>query len=364
MTKNKLILISTGGTGGHIFPAQAVADRLVSKNYSLHLVTDKRALKYLDGDFLDMRKTVILASGANEKLSQKLLNFTLLIISSLKIMGKFFLQKPKMVISFGGYPTLPASLYAIIFRIPLILHEQNSVLGQINRLFLPFAKKLFISFPNTKNIKEKYKNKIILTGLPIRNKFIEAMNNKKIKRNRCLKILVVGGSQGARIFSDIIPKSIQNLGKSLQERIYITQQAREENIDEVISEYSKMKCKYNIKTFFDNLEELYDRHDLVICRGGASSIAELMVFKKVAILVPFAKAKDNHQLYNAKFLSENSKIILKTEEKFCSKWLSLFIADLLNNPDKIQDIQKSYNNKYKDLHLNSVNKFVRELDNI
>lgn len=363
MMKNKLI-ISTGGTGGHIFPAQAIADELINKNYDLHLVTDRRALKYLDGAFLDMQKTVIISSNVNEKLSSKLLNFTFLIISSLKIMGKFFLKKPKMVISFGGYPAFPASLYAIIFRIPLILHEQNSVLGQMNRLFLPFAKKLLVSFPSTQNIKEKYKNKVVLTGLPIRNKFIKEVSDKKIKRSKYLKILVIGGSQGARLFSDIMPEAIQNLDKSLQEKIQITQQVRKENVDEVINKYSKTKCKPIIKTFFDNLGELYNKHDLIISRAGASSTAELLIFKKAAILVPFEKAKDNHQFYNAKFLGKNSKVILKKEDEFSSKWLSLFIGNLLNNPDNLQEIQKSYNNKYKELYLNAGNKFIKEINNI
>ena len=134
-----------------------------------------------------------------------------------------------MVISFGGYPTFPTALYAIIFRVPLILHEQNSVLGQINRLFLPFAKKLLISFPDTQNINKKYDNKVILTGLPIRNKFIKELNSKKNKngkKSKHLKILVVGGSQGTGLFSHVISQAIQSLDRSLQEKIQITQQVR------------------------------------------------------------------------------------------------------------------------------------------
>ena len=363
MSENRTIVIATGGTGGHVFPAQAVTDELFVKKYSIHLITDKRGLKYLGGAFNEVQKTIIISTNFNQKLSNKLLNFTLLILSSLKIMWKFFLKKPKMVISFGGYPTFPAALYAIIFRIPLILHEQNSVLGQINKLFLPFAKKLLISFPDTKNINKKYNNKVSLTGLPVRNKFIKEFNNKKRKGSKNLKILVTGGSQGARLFSHVIPQAIQNLDKALQEKIQITQQVRKENLSEVTDIYKKTSSKYNIKTFFENINELYSQHNLVISRAGASSIVELMMFEKAAILVPFAKAKDNHQFYNAKFLSKNSKIILKEEDQFSSKWLSIFINNILGNFDNIQDIQKSYNNKYRELHLNAVSKFIKEINN-
>ena len=363
-TNNKTIIISAGGTGGHVFPAQAVAEKLHKEGYKLHFACDKRALKYCDGILNNIYKTVIISSPPQQNLSSKVLNLSLLLISTLKIMGKFCFKRPKLIISFGGYPTLPASLCAIIFRIPLFLHEQNSVLGQINRIFLPFADKLLTSFPDTQKIKDKYIEKVILIGLPVREnliKFLQEHNTKARSKVKNLRILVIGGSQGAKLFSDIVPKSISNLEKSLQRRISITHQVRKEYLDDTIDIYSKTSCKSSVKVFFDNIEELYNRHDLIISRAGASSVVEVLLFQKAAILVPFAKAKDNHQLYNAKHLSKNSKIVVKEEWQLSEKWLASYIKDCLENPERIHEMEKSYKKQLRELHINSVNKFFNEI---
>ncbi len=366
-TNNKTIIISAGGTGGHVFPAQAVAEKLYKEGYQLHFVCDKRALKYCDGILNDIKKTVILSSPPKQNLSSKVLNLSLLLISTLKIMGKFCFKRPGLIISFGGYPAFPASLCAIIFRIPLFLHEQNSVLGQINRIFLPFADKLLTSFPNTQKIKDKYREKVILTGLPIRENLIKVLQERNAKARakiKNLRILVIGGSQGAKLFSDIVPKAILNLEKSLQRKISITHQVRKEYLDDTIDIYSKASCKSSVKVFFGNMEELYNRHDLIISRAGASSVVEVLLFQKAAILVPFAMAKDNHQLYNAKYLSENSKTIMKEEKQLSEKWLASYIKDCLENPERINEMGKSYKSQLRELHVNSITKFFNEIDKI
>ena len=363
-TNNKTIIISAGGTGGHVFPAQAIAEKLYKEGYKPHLVCDKRALKYCDGEFGDIEKTIIFSTSPRQNLSNKVLNLSLLLISTLKIMYKFCLKRPKLIISFGGYPAFPASLCAIIFRIPLFLHEQNAVLGQINRIFLPFAEKLLISFPDTKRIKDKYRKKVILTGLPIRESLIKALpdHNARAKlKITNLRILVIGGSQGAKLFSDVVPEAILNLEKSLQTRVRITHQARKEYLDGTIDIYSKTSCKYDVKDFFGNMEELYNKHDLIISRAGASSVVEVLLFQKATILVPFAKAKDNHQFHNAKYLSESSKNIMKEEGQFSPKWLTSYVKDCLENPEVINEVQKSYKNQLRELHINSVNKFFNEI---
>ena len=366
-TNNKTIIISAGGTGGHVFPAQAVAEKLYKEGYQLHFVCDKRALKYCDGILNDIKKTVILSSPPKQNLSSKVLNLSLLLISTLKITGKFCFKRPGLIISFGGYPAFPASLCAIIFRIPLFLHEQNSVLGQINRIFLPFADKLLTSFPNTQKIKDKYREKVILTGLPIRENLIKVLQERNAKAKskiKNLRILVIGGSQGAKLFSDIVPKAILNLEKSLQRRISITHQVRKEYLDDTIDIYSKASCKSSVKVFFGNMEELYNRHDLIISRAGASSVVEVLLFQKAAILVPFAMAKDSHQLYNAKYLSENSKTIMKEEKQLSEKWLASYIKDCLENPERINEMGKSYKSQPRELHVNSITKFFNEIDKI
>ena len=354
MKKEKFIVLATGGTGGHIFPAQAIADKLKENNYKLHLICDQRTLPLLEGTFLKIAKSVIISPVPKSGVFSKLVTISCLLFSTLKFLWMFFKHRPRFVLSFGGYPTLPAVLSATILRIPLLLHEQNSVLGQINRVFLPYAHKLFTSFPNTKRIKDSYKNKVIITGLPVRRKIIQSTEGTNIE-SKLFKIMVVGGSQGAKLFSDVVPNAVLSLDKDLQRKIQITHQVRNNLIENTIKIYKKTHCTYRIKSFFKNIEELYQEHDLVITRAGASSVAELFLFQKACIIVPFAKAKDNHQYYNAKFLGDNSKSIVIEENNFSTIWLNNCLKNFLTNPKKVQDMEIAYNIEYTLVHLNASN---------
>jgi UDP-N-acetylglucosamine--N-acetylmuramyl-(pentapeptide) pyrophosphoryl-undecaprenol N-acetylglucosamine transferase len=299
-------------------------------------------------------KFIITSTTPQSSIVAKLTNLVALLFSTLKILWIFMRNRPKSVISFGGYPTFPAALSAVILRIPLILHEQNSSLGQVNKLFLPFARKLYTSFPNTRNIGAKYLNAVTLTGLPLRSKIIALTRYAKTQAGaQSLRILVIGGSQGTKLFSDVIPNAIATLDPILQSKIQITQQVRGELINSTNAIYHKTNCQHKIEPFFRNIAELYQQHDLVIIRAGASSIAEVMSFQKAAIIIPFAKSKGNHQYYNAQFLEENSNIIMKEEKDFTIQWLCNCLKDFLAHPEKIQDIESSYNPKYSSMHLNA-----------
>jgi UDP-N-acetylglucosamine--N-acetylmuramyl-(pentapeptide) pyrophosphoryl-undecaprenol N-acetylglucosamine transferase len=353
--KNKnLIVLSTGGTGGHIFPAQAIAEKLQSPKTDLQLICDERTLPFLNGIFLKIKIHIITSSIPRKSIVSKLITLSKLMFSTLKVLHILMKNRPKLIVSFGGYTSIPASLSAIILRIPLILHEQNSLLGQINRIFLPFARKLLTSFPNTQKINNKYKDKVLLTGLPLRNKITTFTHQSPaMGSNKTLKILVIGGSQGAKLFSDVIPNAIYSLDKTLQERIEITHQVRNNLLYSTEEVYKKTNCSYTVKSFFKNIFELYQKNDLIIIRAGASSIAELITFKKAAIVIPFAKAKNNHQYYNAKFLTEISGAIMQEEQSFNSNWLACQLKKALDNPKKFKNIEGSYNNKYTSLHINA-----------
>ena len=360
----KFIVLTAGGTGGHIFPAQAIADKLKANDYKLHLICDKRVLPLLAGSFLKIKKSVIVSPIPGLSIFSKFITISALLFGTLKILWIFLKDRPKLVLSFGGYPTLPAILSAIILRIPLILHEQNSVLGQINRLFLPYAHKLFTSFPHTRKIKSRYKNKVILTGLPLREKIIESIKKPNAKgNNNFFKIMVIGGSQGAKLFSDVIPNTILSIDKDLQNKIRITQQVRSNLIENATKIYKKTHCTYRIEPFFKNIHELYQEHNLIITRAGASSVAELFSFQKASIIVPLGKAKDNHQYYNAKFLGNNSKNIVIKENDINTDWLSNCLKTFLINPEKIQDMKVAYNRGYFLVHLNASNTIFKLLNN-
>ena len=361
ITQSKnFVVLTAGGTGGHIFTAQAIADKLEANNYKLHLICDKRVLPLLEGSFLKIAKSVIIAPALKANIFSKLITICMLLFDTLKVFWMFLKDRPKLVLSFGGYPTLPAVLSAIILRIPLILHEQNALLGQINRVFLPYTYKLFTSFSHTRKIKNRYKNKVIMTGLPLRDKVVKAIKKTNAKKdNEFLKIMVIGGSQGAKLFSDIVPRTILALNKDLQRK---TQQVRNNLIKDTTEIYKKTHCKYKIRSFFKNIHELYQEHDLIIARAGGSSIAELFSFQKACIIVPFSKAKDNHQYYNAKFLSDNSKSIIIDEVNFNVVWLSDNLKKLLMNPMMIQNMSNSYNPQYLLMHLNASNTILNILN--
>ena len=350
----RLIVLAAGGTGGHIFPAEAVAEKLREHNYDTKLICDKRVVPLLEGAFLEVEKVVVMLAAPKSSLLSKIKSIVALLFSTIKILWMFLKNRPKLVISFGGYPTLPAALSAVILRVPLVLHEQNSSLGLVNWLFLPFARHLCTSFPSTRKIKKKYSHKVLLTGLPLRNKIIKCIKHPKIQPDdRYFRILVIGGSQGAKLFSDVIPNAIAKLDKSLQERIQITQQVRNELINTTIAIYKETYCKYEVKPFFHNIAELYRQHDLVITRAGASSMAELMSFQKAAIIVPFAKAKDNHQYYNAKFLEDSSQSIVIEEKDFSINRLSNHLREFLKDPEKIRNMEAAYNLAYSSIHVDA-----------
>lgn len=357
MTKEqnkKLIVLAAGGTGGHIFPAEAVAEKLREHNYNIKLICDKRVTSLLEGAFLETERVVVTLVAPKSSLLSKIKSIVVLLLSTVKILWMFLKDRHQLVVSFGGYPTLPAALSAVILRVPLVLHEQNSSLGLVNRLFLPFARQLCISFPNTRKIKEKYNHKVLLTGLPLRNKIIKFIKHPKIQPdNQHFRILVIGGSQGTKLFSDVIPNAIAKLDKSLQEKIQITQQVRSELIDTTTAIYRKTRCAHEVKPFFNDIAELYRHHDLVITRAGASSMAELMSFQKAAIIVPFAKAKDNHQYYNAKFLQDSSQSIVVEEKDFSINWLSNHLREFLKDTEKIRNMESAYNLECSSIHLDA-----------
>ena len=364
---NKRIIISTGGTGGHIFPAQAIAEKLQEQHYKVHLICDQRALQYCNGIFYSIEKTIVFLSNPKKNLMSKILYVIFVFLSLLKIARKFFYHKPELVISFGGYSSIPASLYAVIFRIPLLLHDQNSVLGRANRILIPFATKVLLGFPIIHKIQSQYHDKVFIIGLPIRIRLLKIIQqNKKIsrKKSKILKILIIGGSQGASIFSQVVPNAISSLEKELQRKLYVTQQVRNEDMNKTTNIYNRTACKFNIQLFFKNIEKLYKSHNLIISRAGASSIIEILSFKKAAILVPLSNATDNHQFYNAQYLTKNSKAILREENQFSVKWLASLLKVFIEDKSKINEIEKSYNKDILLLHSDSISKFLNQVNSL
>ena len=309
MKKNN-ILIATGGTGGHIFPATALKERLQDEGLKVTLTADARFSRFYK---FDETNILIPAKGFNSK-SIKNVFITLLTLMHgfIKALYLIYKIKPDLVIGFGGYATYPTMLAAIIFRKEIILHEANVVIGKVNRMLLPYAKYLTTGFESINGVKEKYRNKIIYTGNPVRSKIINA---KSTKINDKLVILIIGGSGGAKIFSNIIPSMIINLPAEIKNKLSIYQQVKEEDIEKLKEIYSKEGIECEINSFFTDMDIKLSKSNLVIARAGASTIAELIELAVPAILIPLPSSADNHQYYNAKAMADKKASWLIIEEQ-------------------------------------------------
>jgi UDP-N-acetylglucosamine--N-acetylmuramyl-(pentapeptide) pyrophosphoryl-undecaprenol N-acetylglucosamine transferase len=300
---SKTIFITSGGTGGHIIPARCLAELLSSKNYQVIFFGDYKVKNYQKKQ--DQFLTKVINSSQLKKspidLFKAILQIFFGIVQSIFYLVKF---RPVYIFGFGGYASFPMLIASAIFKKKIILHEQNSHLGKVNRIFSKFSYKIATSFPNTSGINNHDLYKVILTGNPVRQEIIKlnqleyqipkkiekihSENNTKINYNLILaseffdtvtyeekiNILVIGGSGGAKIFSDVLPKTFANLPLSIKEKLVITQQCRKDLVDSTIESYKKLDLNVEVKAFFENIPEILKDVHLVIARSGSSSIAE------------------------------------------------------------------------------------------
>jgi UDP-N-acetylglucosamine--N-acetylmuramyl-(pentapeptide) pyrophosphoryl-undecaprenol N-acetylglucosamine transferase len=264
-------------------------------------------------------------------------------------------NRPDAVVGFGGYPSIPPVLAAQILGIPTILHEQNAILGRANRFLAKKAKKIAISFPNTLFCPKG----AIFTGNPVREKFkqIHYLDFPKISNNSSINLLIIGGSQGAGIFSTTIPKAIKKLPDAMQRRINIFQQCRSEFLEDAKGAYAETNvASVTLKPFFDDIEHVLQNTHLVISRSGASTIAELTIARRPAIFVPLSISLDGDQMANAKFLTENGCAWIIEQKNFNSKSLSIQLINLINNPKKISHASENMKKLYQpDADINLAN---------
>jgi UDP-N-acetylglucosamine--N-acetylmuramyl-(pentapeptide) pyrophosphoryl-undecaprenol N-acetylglucosamine transferase len=359
----KKIFIASGGTGGHIIPARALAKLLSAKNHQVLFLGDEKIKSYIRP--YDTFKSTIISSSQIKKSPVFLAKAAIKIgIGFLHSCYLFLTIRPDYVFAFGGYATFPILVAAIIFRSKIILHEQNAHLGKVNRIFAKHAYKIATSFPKTSGINSKNYGKISFTGNPLRDEILELGKlvynlpaeekendltenrmgynvllasdfKEKEKQDNLFKILVIGGSGGAKIFSEILPKAFFNLSDRLKDKIQVTQQCRPELVKSTFDQY----CSYNINIavdgFFDNMPELIRDSHLVIARSGSSSIFEFCMAKKPMILVPFAASADDHQAKNAAYLAENNAAIVISEKDFTIAKVSEVLKELMVNPQNL-----------------------------
>ena len=337
----KQIALAAGGTGGHLFPAQAVADLLID-SYQVLIITDKRGSRFLRGSLLKAKKEMLLVRGFTGSVNDKLQSLICMVISFFKLFFKFFFEKPAIVIGFGGYISVPVVLAAFLHYIPIVIHEQNAVIGRANRFLARFATVVALSFKNTAGTEKIAKYKLTYTGNPIRKQVL-TLSEKTYKKldKGIFRILVIGGSQGASLFSKVLPGSIKLLDTKIQENIYIYQQACSDLMQETQAQYWQTKSKVEIKSFFEDIENLLHKCDLVIARAGAATVVEIIAARKPSILIPFAAAQNNHQFFNAKFLADQQAAIVIEEKDLTPEILSKQLFELITNKEKFAELQSA-----------------------
>ncbi|RMF11527.1 MAG: undecaprenyldiphospho-muramoylpentapeptide beta-N-acetylglucosaminyltransferase, partial [Alphaproteobacteria bacterium] len=292
------IMLAAGGTGGHMIPAQALAMELIRRGHKPALVTDGRGMRF--APLFEGVTIFEVASGRSQGGLWGRLKALGEIVRGIFAATRLFRRfRPAAVVGFGGYPSLPAGVAAFCTGTPLCLHEQNAVFGRTNRLLARVARLIALSFEDTRRVPAG--RRTVVTGNPVRSE-IRALRDRpypEFSADSLMRILVIGGSQGARILSDVVPAAISTLPRALLDRLQITQQCREEDLDRVRDRYAELGVAAQVMTFIDDLPARLEWTHLVIARAGASTVSELAAAGRPAVLVPLAHATDDHQSANA-----------------------------------------------------------------
>ncbi len=324
------VALAAGGTGGHLFPALALAEAMIEQKVHPLLVCDQRTKEFVSGEFAKIDSIKIFAPKPTPNIFKKIYNCFKLIFAVFHVYKFLKISQAKAVIGFGGYPSFPTLIAAILLRLPIYIHEQNAVMGRVNRMFARIAKNVFLSFENTLKVPKNRNKKSIITGNLIRKNIVNNIKPKNFDNNN-INLLVIGGSQGSKLLSEVVPQAIQRLDISLQKTLSIHQQSAYPIIPAIEDLYAKTSCKsIVIRPFFDDIGALMKSADLVICRAGASTVCEVAIMQLPAVFVPLKIARDNHQYYNAKHLADKGAAYIVNEDDFNENTLASLLNDLLN----------------------------------
>lgn len=327
-----------GGTGGHLFPAMALAEELRRRGHVIHLMTDHRVESY--GGHFPAREIHIVPSatpslGNPLKFAAAGFRIAWGIAVALQKLGRI---RPDAVVGFGGYPVFPPFVAAALRHQPGVLHEQNAVMGRANRALARFARAIALSFAETRHA-AAYAARTVLTGNPARDRVREIAAARRYAPPEAggrLRLLVFGGSQGARAFSDLVPPAIALLPEPTRLRLDIVQQCRPEDLDRVAAVYRDLKVDVTLESFFSDLPERMIAAHLVICRSGASSVAELGVLGVPALFVPLPGSIDADQKANAGEFERAGAGWLIEQVNISPQSLANRLEDLFNAPDQLQ----------------------------
>jgi UDP-N-acetylglucosamine--N-acetylmuramyl-(pentapeptide) pyrophosphoryl-undecaprenol N-acetylglucosamine transferase len=331
-----LVMLAAGGTGGHLFPAQALAESLVKRGFEIHLMTDHRVREY-GKNFPASQVHVVPSASPSLSLSLPKNGLTLAsgFFKARSILKKF---KPLAVAGFGGYPSFPPLFAAASLKIPSLVHEQNAVLGRANKVLANRVDVVASSFPNVVGIPESAKSKLTFTGNPVRAIALAHAGwaYPEPKPYGPFSLVVFGGSQGAKFFSDFMPDVFKLMAEPDRKRLRLVQQCRAEDLDRVSTLYKQLNIQAELNAFFGDMPTRIAGSHLVVCRSGASSIAELGVIGRPAILVPLPHAIDNDQLKNAQsFAAAGAGWVLPQKELMPAEFAA-FLSRLMSEGETLK----------------------------
>jgi UDP-N-acetylglucosamine--N-acetylmuramyl-(pentapeptide) pyrophosphoryl-undecaprenol N-acetylglucosamine transferase len=330
----KTALLSAGGTGGHLFPAEALAHELKARGWAIHLATDARAEKFA-ANFPSTKTHVIPSATISGKNPFAIASAMSTLWRGYKLSRQLIAQiRPAIVAGFGGYTTLPALFAANRMGVPTLIHEQNAVMGRANALLAARVNAIAGGFLPIEGA--AFPDKTLLTGNPVRLAVLKAMaqNYQPPVVGKPFKLLVFGGSQGAQYFSESIPAAIALLPEALRSRMQITQQARADDEASVKAAYAKLGVNAEISPFFANMPSLIADSHLVISRAGASTVSEISVIGRPSVLVPYPHALDHDQAANAAALAAKGGTIVRQQRDLSPQILADLIAELATETAK------------------------------
>ena len=327
-----LLLIAAGGTGGHMFPAQALAEAMVRRGWRVKLSTDARGAYYTGGFPHVVRvEQVVSASFARGGILARVTVPFRIAGGAIAMTLRMLRDRPAVVVGFGGYPSIPALAAATLLRLPRMIHEQNGILGRVNRFF---ARRVAVVACGTWPTAVPAGARAEHTGNPVRRAVLDRASAGYIPPGDYpMSLVVIGGSQGARILSDVVPAAVAALPQSLRKRLRVAHQARPEDAPRVTAAYAEAGVNADVAPFFSDIPRRLSEAQLVISRAGASSIADISVIGRPSILIPYAAAAADHQSANARGLAEGQAAIVIPESALDAATLSGHIAAVLTQPD-------------------------------
>ncbi len=338
MSITRHYILAAGGTGGHIIPAFALGAELIRRGHQVALITDERGTKIPGCP--DGMVTHILPAGRPGGGPKGWVSAARNIWRGRQLAKNLYADfAPSAVIGFGGYPAFPALLAAFSMRIPALVHEQNAVLGRVNRLVASKVNAIVTAYPDIKFLKPRDTQKVHLLGNPVRAEVLALRdeNYPPLDEEGIFRVLVTGGSQGATILSEIVPDGLARLPLNLRRRLQVMQQCRAEDIDNVRKTYAEHKIPAELATYITDMPERMGWAHLVIARAGASTIAELTCAGRPAILVPLPSAMDNHQAYNVREMVRAGGARAIAQDQFNGRELAKQIQKMALQPGALEN---------------------------